>query len=195
VGYHAAYLAKKLFGCKVVAVSDSKGGIYSEEGLDPEDISGYKHSTGSVLDYPGTKNITNEELLELDVEILIPAALENVIPEKNAERVKTRILAELANGPTTKEAEEILSLNGVHVIPDILCNGGGVIVSYFEMVQNQFSIQWEKDEIQKRLERKMKEASHSVYDFSAKNNVTMRQAAYTLAVGRVIEAMQLRGWI
>jgi glutamate dehydrogenase (NAD(P)+) len=195
VGYHAAYLAKKLFSCKIVAVSDSSGAIYSEEGLDPEDVSGHKHSTGSVLDYPGTKNITNEELLELDVDILIPAALENVITERNAERIKTKILAEMANGPTTAEAEEILISGGVHIIPDILCNGGGVIVSYFEMVQNQASIQWEEEEILDRLERKMKEAYYSVYDFSIKNNTGMRQAAYTLAVGRVVEAMQLRGWI
>lgn len=195
VGYHAAYLAKKLFSCKIVAVSDSSGAIYSEEELDPEDVSGHKHSTGSVLDYPGAKNITNEELLELDVEILIPAALENVINEKNAERIKTKILAEMANGPTTAEAEEILISGGVHIIPDILCNGGGVIVSYFEMVQNQASIQWEEEEILDRLERKMKEAYYSVYDFSIKNNTGMRQAAYTLAVGRVVEAMQLRGWI
>jgi glutamate dehydrogenase (NAD(P)+) len=96
VGYHAAYLAKKLFGCKVVAVSDSRGAIYSEKGLDPEDVSGHKHSTGSVLDYPGAKNITNKELLELDVEILIPATLENVITEENAERVKPIILAEMS---------------------------------------------------------------------------------------------------
>jgi glutamate dehydrogenase (NAD(P)+) len=195
VGYHAAYLAKKLFGCKIVAVSDSMGAIYSEEGLDPEDVSGHKLSTGSVLDYPGANNITNEELLELDVDILIPAALENIITEKNAERVKPKILAEMANGPTTIEAEEILSSNGVHIIPDILCNGGGVIVSYFEMVQNQSNIQWEEEEIRKLLEKRMKEAYHSVYDFSAKNNTGMRQAAYTLAVGRVVEAMQLRGWI
>ena len=195
VGYHAAYLAEKLFGCKVVAVSDSKGAIYSDEGLDPEDVSGHKHSTGSVLDYPGAKNITNEELLELDVEILIPAALENAITDKSAERVKPKILAEMANGPTTVEAEEILTSNGVHIIPDILCNGGGAIVSYFEMVQNQARIQWEEEEILNRLERKMKEAYHSVYDFSIKNNTDMRQAAYTLAVGRVVEAMQLRGWI
>lgn len=195
VGYHAAYLAKKLFGCKVVAVSDSRGAIYSEKGLDPEDVSGHKHSTGSVLDYPGAKNITNKELLELDVEILIPAALENVITEENAERVKPIILAEMSNGPTTREAEKILSSNGVHIIPDILCNGGGVIVSYFEMVQNQSNIKWEEEEIQKRLERKMEEAYYSVYDFSTKNNTSMRKAAYTLAVGRVVEAMQLRGWI
>ena len=195
VGYHAAYLAKKLFGCRVVAVSDSKGAIYSESGLDPEDVSGHKHSTGSVLDYPGAENITNKELLELEVDILIPAALENVITEENAERVRPKILAEMANGPTTREAEEILRLNGVHIIPDILCNGGGVIVSYFEMVQNESGIQWEEEEIEKRLEKKMKEAYHSVHDFAAKNNTGMRQAAYTLAVGRVVEAMQLRGWI
>jgi glutamate dehydrogenase (NAD(P)+) len=178
VGYHAAYLAKKLFGCKVVAVSDSMGAIYSEEGLDPEDVSGHKLSTGSVLDYPGANNITNEELLELDVDILIPAALENIITDKNAERVKPKILAEMANGPTTIEAEEILSSNGVHIIPDILCNGGGVIVSYFEMVQNQSNIQWEEEEIRKLLEKRMKEAYHSVYDFSAK----IIQACYRLHI-------------
>jgi glutamate dehydrogenase (NAD(P)+) len=195
VGYHAAYLAKKLFGCKVVAVSDSKGAIYAENGLDPEDVSGYKHSRGSVLDYPGAENIANKELLELEVDILIPAALENVITEENAERVRPEILAEMANGPTTIEAEEILRSNGVHIIPDILCNGGGVIVSYLEMVQNESRIQWEEKEIEECLEKKMTEAYHSVHDFAAKNNTGMRQAAYTLAIGRVVEAMQLRGWI
>ena len=194
-GYHAAYLAKKLFGCRVVAVSDSKGGIYSEKGLDPEDVSGHKLSRGSVLDYPGARNITNEELLELDVDILIPAALENMITKENAGRVKAKILAELANGPTTKDADPILLVNEVHVIPDILCNGGGVIVSYFEMVQNQYSMQWDEEEVQEKLARKMKKAYHSVLDFSKKNNIGMRRAAYTLAVGRVVEAMQLRGWV
>jgi len=195
VGYHAAYLAKKLFGCKVLALSDSKGGIYSEAGLDPEDVSGHKLSTGSVRDYPGAENITNENLLALDVDILIPAALENVINGNNAKKLQTRILAELANGPTAKSAENILFNKGIHVIPDILCNGGGVIVSYFEMVQNQYRLQWEEREVQILLEKKMKEAYHSVLDFSLKNKVNMRQAAYTLAVGRVVEAMQLRGWI
>ncbi|WP_440955585.1 Glu/Leu/Phe/Val family dehydrogenase [Methanosarcina sp. Mfa9] len=194
-GYHAAYLAKKLFGCRVVAVSDSKGGIYSEKGLDPEDVSGHKVSTGSVLGYPGSTNITNEEVLELDVDILIPAALENVITEENAGQVKAKILAELANGPTSKDAEPILLTNEVHVIPDILCNGGGVTVSYFEMVQNQYSMQWDEEEVQEKLSRRMKKAYHSVLDFSRRNNIGMRQAAYTLAVGRVVEAMQLRGWI
>ena len=195
VGYHAAYLAKKMFGCKVVAVSDSKGAIFSADGLDPEDVSGHKHSTGSVLNYPGAKTLTNKELLELDVEILIPASLENVITKENAGKVKARILAEMANGPTTVEGEAILNSKGVHIIPDILCNGGGVIVSYFEMVQNYSGMQWEEDDVRSRLERKMKEAYDSVYNFASKNNVTMRQAAYSLAVGRVVEAMQLRGWI
>ncbi|MCC4765404.1 glutamate dehydrogenase [Methanosarcina sp. DH1] len=195
VGYHAAYLAKKLYGCKVVAVSDSKGAIFSPYGFDPEDVSGHKHSTGSVLNYPGAENLTNKELLELDVEILIPASLENIITEENAGNIKARILAEMANGPTTFEGETILHSKGIHIIPDILCNGGGVIVSYFEMVQNQSSTQWEEEEVRNRLERKMKEAYCSVYDFASKNNVEMRQAAYTLAVGRVVEAMQLRGWI
>ena len=194
-GYHAAYLARKLFGCRVVAVSDSKGGIYSGKGLDPEDVSGHKLSTGSVLGYPGAMNITNEELLELDVDILIPAALENVITEENAGRVKAKILAELANGPTSKDADPILLTKEVHVIPDILCNGGGVIVSYFEMVQNQYRMQWDEDEVQEKLARRMKKAYHSVLDFSNRNNISMRRAAYTLAVGRVVEAMQLRGWV
>jgi glutamate dehydrogenase (NAD(P)+) len=195
VGYHAAYLAKKLFGCKVVAVSDSKGAIFLPDGLDPEDVLGYKHSNGSVLNYPGAENLTNEELLELDVEILIPASLENIITEENAGNVKARMLAEMANGPTTVEGEAILNSKGVHIIPDILCNGGGVIVSYFEMVQNQSSTQWKEEEVQNLLKKKMKEAYFSVYDFASKNNVDMRQAAYTLAVSRVVEAMKLRGWI
>ncbi|HPS89281.1 MAG TPA: glutamate dehydrogenase, partial [Methanosarcina vacuolata] len=121
--------------------------------------------------------------------------LENIITEENAGNIKARILAEMANGPTTFEGEAILNSKGIHIIPDILCNGGGVIVSYFEMVQNQSSTQWEEEEVRNRLERKMKEAYCSVYDFASKNNVKMRQAAYTLAVGRVVEAMQLRGWI
>jgi glutamate dehydrogenase (NAD(P)+) len=141
VGYHAAYLAKKLYGCKVVAVSDSKDVISSLDGLGPEDVSGHIHSTGSVLNYSGAENITNKELLELDIEILISASLENIITEENAGKIKSRILAEMANGSTTVEGEAILNSKGVHIIPDILCNGGGVIVSCFEMVQSKSSTQ------------------------------------------------------
>lgn len=115
-----------------MVVSDSKGAVFSPDGLDPEDVSGHKHSTVSVLNYLGAENLTDEELLELDVEILIPASLENIITEENAGKIKARILAEMANGPTTVEGEAILNSKGVHIIPDILCNGGGIIVSYFD---------------------------------------------------------------
>ncbi|HII07627.1 MAG TPA: Glu/Leu/Phe/Val dehydrogenase [Methanotrichaceae archaeon] len=195
VGYNAAYLAKSLFGCKVVAASDSKGGIYSEEGLDPEEVFVHKSETGSVVGYPGTKNISNEELLELEVDVLVPAALENVITKENASRIKASIVAEMANGPTTPEADEILYERGVHLIPDILCNGGGVIVSYFEMVQNAYMYHWDLEEVRQRLDEKMTFAYHTVLDASKSYDINMRQSSYIVAVGRVVEAMKLRGWI
>jgi glutamate dehydrogenase (NAD(P)+) len=193
-GYHAACLAKSLFGCRVLAISDSKGGIYSAEGIDPEAAGMYKSKTSSVIDYPGTKRISNEELLELDVDIVFPAAMENVITEENASKIKARIVAELASGPTTAEADEILHRNGIHVIPDFLCNAGSVTVSYFEMVQNACMYYWELEDIHNRLDKKMKTAYHSVLNTSKKYNITMRQAAYVVAVERVVEVMKLRGW-
>jgi len=195
VGYNAAYLAKSLFGCKVVAASDSKGGIFREEGLDPESVFVHKSETGSVVGYPGSKNISNEELLEMDVDILIPAALENVINVVNASRIKARIVAEMANGPVTTEADEILYEKGICVIPDILCNGGGVIVSYFEMVQNAYMLRWGLEEVYRRLDEKMTFAYGTVLDASQRYGIDMRKAAYIIAVGRVVEAMKLRGWI
>jgi glutamate dehydrogenase (NAD(P)+) len=194
-GYHAAKLVRSLLGCKVVAVSDSKGGIFSKEGLDPDAVYEHKAKTGSVINFPNTKTISNEELLELEVDILIPAALENVITEKNASKIKSKIVAELANGPTTPEAEDILYKNGVHVIPDFLCNAGGVVVSYFEMVQNFYLYFWDEKEIYERLDKKMTFAYHSVLNTSKKYNINMRQAAYVIAVERVVEAMKLRGWV
>ncbi|CAD7777062.1 MAG: Glutamate dehydrogenase [Candidatus Methanoperedenaceae archaeon GB37] len=194
-GYYGAYLAKSLLGCKIVAVSDSKGGIFSKEGLDPEAVRKHKAKTGSVINFPNTKAISNEELLELEVDILIPASLENVITEKNAPNIKAKIVAELANGPTTPEADDILYKNGVHVIPDFLCNAGGVTVSYFEMVQNFYMYYWDEKEIHERLDRKMTTAYHSVLNASKKYNINMRQAAYVVAVERVAEAMKLRGWV
>jgi glutamate dehydrogenase (NAD(P)+) len=193
-GYYAAYLGKSLFGCKIVAVSDSKGGIFSKQGLEPEVVKRHKARTGSVIKLAGTKPISNKEILELKVDILIPAALENVITEKNAPRIKARIVAELSNGPTTPEADDILYKNDVHLIPDFLCNAGGVTVSYFEMVQNFYMYYWDEQEIHQRLDKKMTTAYHSVLDTSRKHKVNMRQAAYLVAVGRVIEAMKLRGW-
>ena len=194
-GYYAAYLAKSLLGCKIVAISDSKGGIFSKEGLDPEAVRKHKAKTGSVINFPNTKAISNGDLLELEVDILIPAALENVITEKNAPNIKAKIVAELANGPTTPEADDILYKNGVHVIPDFLCNAGGVTVSYFEMVQNSYMYYWEEKEVHQRLDKKMTAAYHSVLNASQKYNINMRQAAYVVAVEQVVKAMKLRGWL
>jgi len=194
-GSNAARLCKELFGCKVVAVSDSQGGICDDECLDVEAVCECKLDTCSVVNLPNAKCISNEEILELEVDILIPAALENVITEKNAPNVKAKIVAELANGPTTPEADAILYKNGVHVIPDFLCNAGGVTVSYFEMVQNAYMYSWDEQQVYTSLEKKMVEAYHSVLNTSREYNLNMRQAAYVLAVKRVVEAMKLRGWV
>lgn len=194
-GYNAASLCKTLFGSEIVAISDSKGGIFSKKGLDPEAVLEHKAKTGSVINFPDTRPISNEALLELDVDILIPAALENVITDLNAPKIKAKIVAELANGPTTPEADDILYKNGVHVIPDFLCNAGGVTVSYFEMVQNFYMYYWEEKEVHERLDKKMTIAYHSVLDASKEYSINMRQAAYVVAVKRVVEAMKLRGWV
>ena len=194
-GYYAACLAKSMYGCKVVAVSDSKGCILSDGGLDAEAVGRHKAKTSTICNFSGSKAISDAELLELDVDILLPSALENVITEENAPRIRAKIIAELANGPTTPEADEILHKNGVHVIPDFLCNAGGVTVSYFEMVQNFYMYYWDAEDVYKRLDKKMTTAYHAVLDTSKKYNINMRQAAYVVAVGRVVEAMKLRGWV
>jgi glutamate dehydrogenase (NAD(P)+) len=194
-GYYAACLAQTMFGCKIVAVSDSRGGISCDAGFDPVAVGEHKARTSSVCSFPDTEFINNEDLLEMDVDILFPSALESVITEVNAPRIKAKIIAELANGPTTPEADEILHKNGVHVIPDFLCNAGGVTVSYFEMVQNIYMYYWEEEEVHKRLDKKMTSAYHKVFETSKQYNINMRQAAYVVAVERVVEAMQLRGWV
>ena len=192
-GYFAATLVTSLFGCKVVAVSDSRGGIINENGLDGEAVFEHKAKTGSVVDFPNSDPISNEDLLELDVDILIPAALENVITDENAGNIKARIICELANGPTTPEADDILYKNDVHMIPDFLANAGGVTVSYFEMVQNFYMYYWEENVVHERLDKKMTSAYHATLKASRKFNINMRQAAYVVAVERVVEAMRLRG--
>jgi len=194
-GYHAARLCGEMFGSRVVAVCDSRGGVWCEKGIEPDEAQRCKADTGSVCNMPGGEAVTNKELLELDVDILIPAAVENVITEKEAPKVKAKILAELANGPTTPEADDILYENGVHVIPDFLCNAGGVTVSYFEMVQNAYMYSWEESEIRDKLERKMTAAYHSVLDTSREHAINMREAAYVVAIRRVVEAMRVRGWV
>jgi len=193
-GSFAHKLGKELLGLKVVAVSDSKSGIYNPAGLDYEQVAAHKARTGSVINFPGAQPVTNEELLELDVTVLIPAALENVINESNAARIKAKIIAELANGPTTPEADKILYQKGVYVIPDFLCNAGGVTVSYFEMVQNAYDYYWDEEEVHERLDKKMTKAFWTVHEMAQQRKVHNRLAAYLVAVSRVAEAVRLRGW-
>lgn len=194
-GQYAALLGQEILGLKLVAASDSKGGVHNEKGIDPEALVKYKLQTGTLQGFPGTDSISNEELLQLEVTILFPAALEQVITEHNAEDVKCKILCELANGPTTPEADDILDQNNIFVIPDFLANAGGVTVSYFEQVQNTYNYYWELDEIHNKLDIKMTHAFQSVYDMSQQEKINMRQAAYLLSVARVAEVCRLRGWV
>jgi glutamate dehydrogenase (NAD(P)+) len=195
-GQFAALLHKEVLGGgKLVAVSDSRGGIYVEGGMDPEAIVKHKLETGKVADFPGSKPITNEELLELDVDILYPSALENVITKENAPNIKCKISCELANGPTTPEADVILHEKGVHVIPDFLANAGGVTVSYFEQVQGMYNYYWELPDVHKQLDARMTKAYHDVFNMHKEKNVHMRLAAYLVSVKRVAEAVKLRGWV
>jgi glutamate dehydrogenase (NAD(P)+) len=194
-GQHAHRLIGEMYGSRVVAVSDSRGGTFSPDGLDFESVSAHKRDTGTVVDYAGGNNITNEDLLALDVDVLIPAALEGMIHRDNADAVKARIVAELANGPTTPEADEVLSDKGIYVIPDFLCNAGGVTVSYFEQVQNAYGFYWDLGEVYERLDSKMTAAFHSVHQVAQRYGIDNRIAAYVVAVARVAEACRLRGWV
>lgn len=191
VGFHAARLLNEL-GCKIIAVSDSKGGIFNPKGLDPEKVMEHKNKTGSVLGYKSCEDVTNEGILELDCDILVPAALENQITKANAGKIRAKILAEGANGPTTPDADEILFRNGVFVIPDILANSGGVIVSYFEQVQNQMNYYWAEEEVRTKLQNTIVNAFNDVLDVAGQYKVNMRIAAYMNAIKRVADAMFLR---
>ena len=194
-GSWAAKLLKEDFGCKIIAASDSKGAIYNPEGIDPYKVAEYKEKTRSVVDFPGSKNVSNEELLELECDILVPAALENVITKKNASRINTKIVAELANGPTTPQADNILYDNNILMIPDFLCNAGGVTVSYFEMVQGYYRYFWTEEEVFVALDRIMTNAYRSTVGHAKQVNTHNRMGAYMVSIDRVIEAMRLRGWI
>ena len=196
-GQFAATLMKEILGDgnKLVAVSDSRGGIINEDGLDANAVVAYKLESGSVVGFPGAREISNAELLELPVDIIFPSALENVITRRNAPRIKAKISCELANGPTTPEGDSILCENNVFVIPDFLANAGGVTVSYFEQVQNGTNFYWDLAEVHERLDKKMTKAFHSVCDAHKKHGVNMRIAAYIVAVRRVARAMEVRGWV
>ncbi|MFH1155725.1 MAG: Glu/Leu/Phe/Val dehydrogenase [Pseudomonadota bacterium] len=193
-GQFAALLGNEILGLKLVAASDSKGGVYNPDGISPEDLVAHKRKTGSLKGFPGAAAITNEALLELPVTVLFPSALENVITRDNAANISCSILCELANGPTTPEADDILFKKGIMVLPDFLANAGGVTVSYFEQVQNTYNYYWSLKEVHQRLDEKMTSAFKGVYDMQQKEKLTLRQAAYLVAVARVAEACKLRGW-
>jgi len=180
-------------GWKVIAVTDSRGGVYNANGLPVEKLLEHKTRTGSVVGYPQADPIDNAKILEIDCELLVPAALENQITAQNASRVKARIVAEAANGPTTPAADEILFRKGVFVLPDILCNAGGVTVSYFEWVQDLQAFFWDEGIINEHLERIMVKAFKEVHTVARERSVDMRLAAGIVAVGRVAKAQQIRG--
>jgi len=192
VGWNAANILHNM-GCKIVAVSDSQGGIYDPQGIIPSKVYEYKEKSGSVVNFKGAQNITNNELLEIPCDILVPAALENQILKNNADRIKAKIVAEAANGPTTPEADKVLFEKKVFLIPDILANSGGVASSYFEWVQNLTREHWATKETNKKLEDKMVKAFRDVYAISKKERVDMRNAALMLGVGRVAEAIRILG--
>lgn len=187
----ARILADK--GAKIIAVSDSRGGVYNGKGLEPAKVAEYKSRTGSVKGYEEGEVISNEELLELKCDVLVPAAMENQITEENAGRIKAKIIAEAANGPTTFGADEILAKKKIFVIPDILANAGGVTVSYFEWMQDlQFHF-WTEEEVNVQLEKVMVKSFQDVLKVYQQEKVDMRTAAHMLAVSRVAEATRLRG--
>jgi len=193
---NAGSIAARLFhedGATIIAASDSKGGIFNAKGFDPAAALEFKQREGSLVGFPGCDYISNEDLLTVDCDILVPAALENQITMTNADRIKAKIVAEAANGPTTPAADRILHENGVFVIPDILCNAGGVTVSYFEWVQDLYGFFWTEIEVNQYLERTMTSAFKEVAAMTDRYKVDMRTGAYVLAVSRVAEATRVRG--
>jgi len=192
VGSVSAYLLHDE-GCRIVAVSDSKGGIYNPKGLDPRDVLRFKKETGSVVGHPDADIITNRELLELECELLVPAALQNQLTGDNAPYMRAKVIAEGANGPTTPAADSILQDKGIFIIPDILANAGGVTVSYFEWVQGLQSFFWSEGEVNKQLKDVMTKSFARVLEISLEKEVDMRTAAYITAIARVHQAILDRG--
>jgi glutamate dehydrogenase (NAD(P)+) len=193
---NAGSLAAKLFAekkARVIAISDSRGGVFNSRGIDPLKAMRYKERSGTVVGMPGTSRISNDDLLTMKCDILIPAALENVITLNNADQIKAKIIAEAGNGPTTPHADEVLARKGIMVLPDILANAGGVTVSYFEWVQDLQSFFWSESEVNAKLESVMKRAFLEVHETARKHRTHMRTGAYCLAVGRVADATLVRG--
>ncbi|HYL47558.1 MAG TPA: Glu/Leu/Phe/Val dehydrogenase [Candidatus Limnocylindrales bacterium] len=193
---NAGSLAAKLFAekkARVIAISDSRGGVFNSRGIDPLKAARYKERSGTVVGMPGTSRISNDDLLTMKCDILIPAALENVITLNNADQIKAKIVSEAANGPTTPHADEVLARKGITLLPDILANAGGVTVSYFEWVQDLQSFFWSESEVNAKLETVMKRAFNEVHETARKHRTHLRTGAYCLAVGRVADATLVRG--
>lgn len=180
-------------GYKIIGVSDSKGGAYNLQGIDPSEILDYKTKTSTVKGFPKAEFISNKDLLELECDVLVPAALEGVITKKNANNIKAKIIAEAANGPTTPEADEILYQRGVFIIPDILANSGGVTVSYFEWIQGLYGYFWDEERVNRRLKKLIVKAFNEVLKIAQREKIDNRTAAYIYAVSKVAKAMEARG--
>jgi len=180
-------------GCKIIAVSDEQGGVYNPDGLSPTGLHAYEAEAGTIARYEGGEAISNQNLLELECDVLIPAAIEGQITEKNADRIKATVIVEAANGPTTPDADEILKDRGILIVPDILANAGGVTVSYFEWVQDLQAYYWQEDEVNDRLRMIMERSYVDVLSLAEERKVSMRTAATMLGVGRVAEAHTTRG--
>ncbi len=195
VGSAAHQLAGEKLGLQVVAVSDEFGGIYNADGLSYDQVMAHVRRTGRVAGYGSSEEISNDDLLELKVDVLIPAAIENQLTQRNAHNISAKIVAEFANGPTTPEANEICVNKGIFIIPDFLANAGGVIVSYFEMVQNATNFYWNERQVNEQLDEKMTRAFHAVFRMGQEMGVDNRVAAYLVAIERVAKAVRIRGWV
>ena len=194
VGSWVARLIGEL-GCRVVAVTDVKGGVHRADGLDVPALWGWAQESGSVVGFSGAEEISNAELLELDVDVLVPAALDRVINEGNADRIKARVVLEAANHPVTPAADDVLQEKGVIVVPDILANAGGVTVSYFEWAQNIQQFRWEEERVNTELKKTMTRAWQTVYERASLDGIPLRLAAFAIAVAKVERADVLRGYI
>lgn len=193
VGSFAHKLIESDLGLKIVAVSDSRGGAYNPKGIDYDSVREHKTNTGSIAGYANSESISNEELLELDVDILIPAALEGVITEANSKDIKAKTILELANGPVTPEADSILTGMGVETIPDVLANAGGVTVSCFEWIQGRTGDYWTVEDVHEKLDKKLTTAFHEIWKIKQDFKITTRQAAYVRAISRIVGAMRFKG--
>ncbi len=194
VGRNAAILLHGE-GFKIIAVSDTQGGIFDSSGLDTLKLISHKEQTGSVMNFPGARNISNQELLEIDCEVLIPAAVENVISEENADRIKTKMIIEAANGPVTPPAEKVLLDKGVTVVPDLVANCGGIIVCQFERIQGLTDTYWDIDTVNERLKARILKAYEEMLNTAGEMGISLREAAWVNGLRKVSAAIRMRGWI